>query len=132
MLSSTIFNHILVKTTFAVEDQTSIEHGKTGEDYVSTIQNIRSLLEQLSNVYKTGDYQKANQLAITAYIDNYEYLETPLEITRNGNLMKEIELMMSVDLRHAIQEKFPQQEIDKLIDDINTKLFDALIILDPK
>jgi hypothetical protein len=125
LLSSTIsFNHSLVKTTFAVED------GKSGEKYTSIIQKIRNLLEQLSNAYKTGDHQKANQLAMTAYLDNYEHLEIPLEITGNGDLMREIEFMMSVDLRNVIKEKMPQQEIDKLIDDINTKLSEVSIILD--
>ena len=100
--------------------------------HISIIQNIRNLLEQLSDAYKTENYQKASELAITAYIDNYEYIETPLEITGNGDLMKELELKMRVDLREAIKEKVSQNEIDKLIDDINTKLFDVAIILDPR
>jgi hypothetical protein len=119
-----LFNHILITTTtFALED------GKSGEKYISIIKNIRNLLE-LSNTYKTGDYQKANQLAMTAYLDNYEHLEVPLEITGNGDLMREIEFMMSVDLRNVIKEKVTPQEIDKLIDDINSKLSDVSIILD--
>ena len=70
-------------------------------------------------------------MAVTAYIDNYEYIEAPLEATGNGDLMKELEFLMRVDLREAIKEKVSQQEIDELIDDINTKLFDVVIILDP-
>ena len=46
--------------------------------------------------------------------------------------MKELELKIRVDLREAIKEKESQTEIDKLIDDINTKLFDVAIILDPR
>ena len=46
--------------------------------------------------------------------------------------MKELELKMRVDLRETIKERDSQNEIDKVIDDINTKLFDVVIILDPK
>ena len=68
--------------------------------------NIRNLLEELSTAYTTENYQKASQLAITAYIDNYEYIEAPLETTGNGYLMKELELKMRVDLRESIKERF--------------------------
>ena len=46
--------------------------------------------------------------------------------------MKELELKMRVDLRETIKERDSQNEIDKVIDDINTKLFDVVIILDPE
>ena len=46
--------------------------------------------------------------------------------------MKELELKMRVDLRETIKERDSQNEIDKVIDDINTKLFDVVIILDLK
>ena len=131
LISSTIY-HLFIKTTFAFENRTNIKNNKLNEKHISIIQNIRNLLEQLSDTYKTENYQKASELAITAYIDNYEYIETPLEITGNGDLMKEIELKMRVDLREAIKEKESQSEIDKLIDYINTKLFDVAIILDPR
>ena len=132
-------NPLVLKNTLADKNETSNSNinlnnnsNKSNEKYVSIIQNIRNLLEQLSTAYKTENYQKASELAITAYIDNYEYIETPLEITGNGDLMKEIELKMRVDLREAIKENESQSEIDKLIDDINTKLFDVAIILDPR
>ena len=126
-------NPLVLKNTLADQNETSNSNSnKSNEKYISIIQNIRNLLEQLSTAYKTENYQKASELAITAYIDNYEYIETPLEITGNGDLMKEIELKMRVDLREAIKEKESQSEIDKLIDDINTKLFDVAIILDPR
>ena len=137
-MSLVIFsNPHLLKNTLADKNEISNSNinsnsNKSNEKYISIIQNIRKLLEQLSTAYKTENYQKASELAITAYIDNYEYIETPLEITGNGDLMKEIELKMRVDLREAIKEKESQSEIDKLIDDINTKLFDVAIILDPR
>jgi high-affinity iron transporter len=80
-------------------------------------------------MYQSGNYQKANQLAITAYLDNYEYLEAPLEKKGYGKLMKEIELLMRVNLRDAIEEKVPQEQLDKTIDEINVKLFDTVGIL---
>lgn len=138
LISLVIFsNPHLLKNTLADQNEISNSNinsnsNKLNEKYISIIQNIRNLLEQLSTAYKTENYQKASELAITAYIDNYEYIETPLEITGNGDLMKELELKMRVDLREAIKEKESQNEIDKLIDDINTKLFDVVIIVDPR
>jgi hypothetical protein len=125
-------NSLLIKNILASENSTSIDTNKPNEKYISIIQNIRNLLEQLSTAYETENYQKASQLAVTAYLDNYEYLETPLEISGNGDIMKELELKMRVDLREAIKDMVSQREIDKLIDDINTELFDVAIILDPK
>ena len=77
--STTFTNQFLAKTTFAIENQTGVNINKLDGKYVSIIQTIRSLLEQVSTMYQSGNYQKANQLAITAYLDNYEYLEAPLK-----------------------------------------------------
>lgn len=46
--------------------------------------------------------------------------------------MKELELKIKVDLRETIKERASQNKMDKLIDEINAKLFDVVIILDPK
>ena len=127
--STTFTNQFLAKTTFAIENQTSVNINKLDGKYVSIIQTIRSLLEQVSTMYQSGNYQKTNQLAITAYLDNYEYLEAPLEKKEYGDLMKEIELLMRVNLRDAIEEKVPQEPLDKTIDEINVKLFDTVGIL---
>ena len=128
--STALTNQFSVKTTFAIENQTSVNINKFDGKYVSIIQTIRSLLEQVSTMYQSGNYQKANQLAITAYLDNYEYLEAPLEKKGYGDLMKEIELLMRGNLRDAIEEKVPQEQLDKIIDEINVKLFDTVGILD--
>ena len=131
LVSSTILtNQFSVKTTFGIENQTSVNINKFDGKYVSIIQTIRSLLEQVSTMYQSGNYQKANQLAITAYLDNYEYLEAPLEKKGYGDLMKEIELLMRGNLRDAIEEKVPQEQLDKIIDEINVKLFDTVGNLD--
>ena len=124
--STTFTNQFLAKTTFAIENQTGVNINKLDGKYVSIIQTIRSLLEQVSTMYQSGNYQKANQLAITAYLDNYEYLEAPLKKKGYGDLMKEIELLMRVNLRDAIEEKVPQELLDKIIDEINVKLFDTV------
>ena len=120
----------LLKNTLADQNDTSNDNNKSNEKYISIIQNIRNLLDNLSTTYTNENYQKASQLAITAYIDNYEYIEAPLETIWNGDLMKELELKMRVDLTDAIKERASQNEIDKVINDIDTKLFDVVIILD--
>jgi len=44
--------------------------------------------------------------------------------------MKEIEILIRVTLRNAIEEKVPQEQLDKILDAINVKLFDTVGILD--
>ena len=36
---------------------------------------IRRLLNQTLDAYKSGNYAKAKELATTAYIDNFEFIE---------------------------------------------------------
>ena len=135
--TSSTNNHLSLKTAFAIENETSANNtsannntNKLNEKYISIIQTIRGLLEQTSHTYESGNYQIASQLAITAYLDNYEYLEAPLEQKGYKDLMKEIEVLMRVTLRDAIEQKVPQEQLDKIIDEINVKLFDTVGIFD--
>ncbi|MFB5629715.1 MAG: hypothetical protein ACE5RR_07260, partial [Nitrosarchaeum sp.] len=61
------------------------------------VNNIRELLEQSRIKYAEGDIEEAKRLAMKAYIDNYEYLEDPVE-ERNEQLNDELEIMLREDL----------------------------------
>ncbi len=48
--------------------------------------NIRLLLNQTIEAYSANDTIKAKELATTAYLDNFEYIEEPIgeELSEEG------------------------------------------------
>jgi high-affinity iron transporter len=86
------------------------------------INNIRSLLDQsIEKIKNDGDYQNAETLVIEAYLDNFEFLEG--EITKHDeSLMKDTEVLLREQLRNLIQGKASLEDIQKMVNNINTKL----------
>jgi hypothetical protein len=85
------------------------------------INNIRTLLEESIEKVKNGNYQNAESLVIEAYLDNFEFLEG--EIAKHDeSLMKDTEVLLREQLRNLIQGKASIEDIQKMIDKINTKL----------
>ena len=64
------------------------------------------------------------KLAMTAYLDNYEYLEAPIE-RLNATLMVDIEVDMREELRDMLKEKQSPAEIENFVDGILVKLSTA-------
>ena len=57
----------------------------TNESSVDYFSNVRSLLNQVTSAYSANDTIKAKELATTAYLDNFEYLEKPIgRVVRPG------------------------------------------------
>ncbi len=83
--------------------------------------NIRNLLAESVNDVKAGNYRQADQRAISAYLDNYEFLEAPIE-KHDSELMETIEIMMREDLRKMIKSNESPQEIEAFVNDILEKL----------
>ncbi|MBI5377996.1 MAG: hypothetical protein HZA82_05170 [Thaumarchaeota archaeon] len=90
-------------------------------DVVSTVNNIESLLDQISSKYKSGNKDAAFSLASTAYLENYEYIEGKIA-SKDRQLMEKTELMLRVDLRNLIKNGSPQTDIDSKIDSIKDEL----------
>lgn len=68
---------------------------------------IRDLYEQLLIALDTNDYAKAEELAIEAYLENFEYLEPDIEKV-DADLLYTLEINMREDLRDMIiQHKDP-------------------------
>ncbi len=93
------------------------EHGK----YFNA---IRTLLPQVVEEYRAGNYAKADDLAIEAYLDNFEYLE-PVIAEHDKDLMLMIEEMMRVELREMIKERESVEKIDAHVQTIFEKLKEA-------
>ena len=77
--------------------------------------NIRELLSKVGDSVDDGDYTQAGKFATTAYLDNYEYLEAPIEKI-NATLMSGIEVDMRENLRGMINAHRPSEEISLFID----------------
>lgn len=94
----------------------------TGNTQVlSTITNIKKLLDDASTAYGSGDKDKAFSLATTAYLENYEYIESA--ISQKDNALKErVELEMRMDLRSMINDGDSVENINAKITSIKSDL----------
>ena len=97
--------------------------------YIDYLQNARNLLNQISVEYKNSNYTGAEELAIVAYLDNFEYVESELEKKGSHSLMQEIEHMMREELRDLIKNKANQTELDMHINATDAKLLEAINLL---
>jgi high-affinity iron transporter len=73
-------------------------------DYAQYFATIRTLLAKVVSDVQAGNYNQAEQDGITAYLDNFEYLEAPLKI-HNAPLENTMEQQMRVQLREKIQAR---------------------------
>lgn len=97
------------------------ESGSEQAKYFST---IRELLNSSIASVNAGDYDAADAAAIKAYLDNFEYLEAPIE-KYDPDLMVDIEIEMREELRQMIREERSPQEIVVFIQGILGKLDQA-------
>jgi len=101
-------------------------------EHVQYFSTIRTLLANVVAEVNNDNYEQADQHAITAYLDNYEYLEAPIE-KHDPELMAAIEIEMREDLRGMIRDEEPSAEIEEHINGILVKLDKAedLLANDP-
>ena len=90
-------------------------------DLMTYVENIRSLLNQVKITYAEGDKDTSLSLATKAYLDNFEFLEGPLEES-NPELVEELETMMREELRDMIRNDTPVSEVNQQVDDILAKM----------
>jgi high-affinity iron transporter len=104
----------------------------TSSEQAQYFTTIRELLAKVMTEVKNGNYELADQHAITAYLDNYEYLEAPIE-KHDGELMVAIEIEMREELREMIGDEEPPAAIEEHVNGILTKLDEAeeLLANDP-
>ena len=116
-----IFNApITSKMAFAQEQQ-----NKTAAELIS---KITSLLNQTINEYRNQNFTGAQGLASSAYLDNFEFLEVPLDRHDNA-LRNDTEIMLREQLRQVIKDKLPIENIQQLINKINSNLDKAETLL---
>ena len=105
------------KTLSSAMDAVAVTTEKSSEEYVTT---IRGLLNQVITAYESNDKLKAKELAITAYLDNFEYLETPIgkELSDRGEALLREKLSEQIDGNASLNEiKQTIADIDKVLDE---------------
>lgn len=100
---------------------TTIQRDLTGTHFVVTDQTnlynvIRHLYDQALIELQNGNYAKAEELVIEAYLDNFEYLEADIEIV-DADLLHTMEINMREELRAMVKEKRSYEEIEAFIKD---------------
>ena len=99
------------------------------DEYQNYFSTIRALLNNvIVEIRENNDYKQADKYAMSAYLDNYEYLEAPIE-KNDPNLMVDIEMDMREDLRKLIKNNEELEVIESFITQIITKLDNAKLIL---
>ena len=99
-----------------------------GTESGKIISEIRGLLNQTVEAYRQQNYAEAQALATTAYIDNFEFIETPLA-EKDEALMENTEVMLREQLRQLIQNKVSLEELQQHIDKIKINLDKAAILI---
>jgi len=103
--------HIASSVAFAQQQKTATE----------IISTIKTLLNQTINEYRNENFTGAQQLASTAYLDNFEFIEAPLE-KHDKALEKNTEIMLREQLRQVIKDKSPIENIQELVNNVNANL----------
>lgn len=78
--------------------------------------NIRSLYDELQAALDEGNYEKAEELGIEAYLENFEYLEADIEKV-DPDLLYDLEWDMREELREMIQNKQDAKRIKIFLTD---------------
>jgi plastocyanin len=114
LLPSMLINSTIVsmKTAFAQEQK------KTPAEIIST---VKALLNRTLNEYRNQNFTGAQSLASNAYLDNFEFIEAPLE-KHDKSLKESTEIMLREQLRQSIKDKLPLESIQQLVNKIDSNL----------
>jgi high-affinity iron transporter len=106
-----------------LSEELSLSESSEGtREYTKYFSAIRTLLSNIiTEVKANGDYKDADKNAITAYLDNYEYLEAPIE-KHDPQLMVQIEIEMREKLRQMIKERESSENLESFINGILEKI----------
>ncbi|MGD9672422.1 MAG: hypothetical protein AB7U98_02955 [Candidatus Nitrosocosmicus sp.] len=125
-----IWDTLTVLPSVHAQAANNVTSSGTGEPEtpLEFISVIRGLLNQTVIEYTNQNYTGAEELATTAYLDNYEYVEGRLaEIDRP--LMETTEIQMREELRKMILDRVPVEELQDHIDEINANLDKSVELL---
>jgi hypothetical protein len=113
------------------EEALELESGEGELDGWGYIDRIKELLDQSVAEYKEGNAQQAKALAVEAYLDNYEFIESDIA-QDDRELMEKIEVDMREELVDMIEAGRPAAEIESHVDTIKTDLETARAVVTPE
>jgi len=118
---------VLIKAlqTNLAENESDTQSNDSLRPYFANIKNLLSDID--AAIRNDSDYSSAEKYATTAYLDNFEYLEAPLQKV-DPILMKNLELMMREQLRELLKNS-QQSEAIVLLNNITTNLSKAADLL---
>ena len=116
-----------LKHGFGQENETAQSKDES-KKFVDYLQNARDLLNQTSIEFKNSNYTGAEELANTAYLDNFEHVEHEIEEKGFPSFMEVLEHMKR-ELRDLIQDKVDQTKLDMHINATDAKLVEAIDLL---
>jgi high-affinity iron transporter len=119
----------ILRLTTAIErdlaEELSVSEGsESTSEHQQYFATIRTLLSNVISEVNNGNYEQADQYAVSAYLDNYEYLETPIE-KHDPTLMVTIEEEMREELRGMIEARESAESIQAFVNGILVKLDSA-------
>ena len=117
---------------FNIKTLNDRESGKLSKEVFELsqkVENIEDLLTQVKTEYENGNTDVALSLSTKAYLDNFEYLETPLKEAGQEELVEDLETMMREELREMIKNEGPSSEVNSKIDSIleSMKIVEATV-----
>jgi hypothetical protein len=112
---------LMVALLFPTYNIIAQEENGEESDPLTILSTIRNLLDKSITELNAGNFTGASELVDIAYIDNYEYIEDPLE-ELDSELMEETEVMIREDFANAIEDKKPLNEITTLHNNIKSNL----------
>ncbi|WP_148686555.1 hypothetical protein [Candidatus Nitrosocosmicus hydrocola] len=124
LMDPAVINQLITKINNELPqgDDSNTTNVKTSEDYIS---NIRGLLSEVETAFEDNDKLKATELATTAYLDNFEFIEAPI----GKDLSDRGESLLREKLREQINGNATLDEIKQNIADINVVLDEATTAL---
>ena len=119
-------NETILRLTTAIErdlaEELSVSEGsESTSEHQQYFATIRTLLSNVISEVNNGNYEQADQYAVSAYLDNYEYLEAPIE-KHDPELMVTIEEEMREELRRMIEARESAGSIEAFVNGILVKL----------
>jgi high-affinity iron transporter len=126
-------NETILRLTTAIErdlaEELSVSEGsESTSEHQQYFATIRTLLSNVVSEVNNGNYEQADQYAISAYLDNYEYLEAPIE-KHDPELMVTIEEEMREELRRMIEARESAESMEAFVNGILVKLDRAEALL---
>ena len=107
------------------EESEEEEESATPEQAVEEIAEIKTLLDEAVSHVESGDREQAEETVGDAYLEHFEQVEHPLG-ERDHDLMEDLEVAISTDLRNQISDGDDVSEIQASVDEIRGKLDDAV------